>query len=201
VHGGHHRRGVAVYGKRPRGQGRWSRDYGLDSIRDAYMQAFLAARHAAAAKPVVTLKIVENNWLWPPRSCKSRSPPWWATCWKTPIDAARLSDTATREVEGELLQDGSTLHVTVVGTAAGGRRRARVFVRSIHRGHDDQTGTWDTGRRWYWLALWQISPLPRWRSLAGTAPARTGSQRQARSSSRTGCQGVMVGGGAMATQT
>lgn len=92
---------------------------GIDSIRDAHLQAFLAAKAAAAREAGVTLKIGENTWV----SGRLELPVDVTTVVgnliDNAIDAARTSDRLAKEVEVELLQEGSTLHVTVADSGDG----------------------------------------------------------------------------------
>jgi two-component system CitB family sensor kinase len=92
---------------------------GIDSIRDAYLQAFLAAKGASAREAGVTLKIGENTWV----SGRLALPVDITTVLGNLLDnaiyAARTGDNPVKEVEVELLQDGSTLHVTVADSGDG----------------------------------------------------------------------------------
>jgi two-component system CitB family sensor kinase len=86
---------------------------GIDSIRDPYLQALLAAKAAIAREAGATLRIGENTW----------APGWLAlpvdattvlgNLLDNAIDAARTSSNTTKVAEIELLQDKSTLHITV----------------------------------------------------------------------------------------
>ncbi|HTX97522.1 MAG TPA: ATP-binding protein [Mycobacterium sp.] len=119
LHGGHVDEGLQyleeLLGSGPLG----SAIPGIDSIRDPYLQAFLAAKSAAAREAGVTLKIGENTWV----SGRLGSPVDVTTVvgnlLDNAIDAARSSSNETKEVEVELLQDGSTLHVTVADSGDG----------------------------------------------------------------------------------
>jgi two-component system, CitB family, sensor kinase len=92
---------------------------GIDSIRDTYLQAFLAAKAAAAREAGVTLKIGENTWVAGRLVLPVDVTTVVGNLLDNAIDAARLSDNAPREVEVELLQDDSTLHVTVADSGDG----------------------------------------------------------------------------------
>lgn len=83
---------------------------GIDSIRDNHLQAFLGAKAAAAREAGVTLKIGENTWV----SGRLELPVDVTTVvgnlLDNAIDAARTGSNPAKEVEIELLQEGSTLH-------------------------------------------------------------------------------------------
>ena len=86
---------------------------GIDTIRDPYLQALLAAKAAIAREAGATLRIGENTW----------APGWLAlpvdattvlgNLLDNAIDAARTSSNPNKVVEIELLQDKSTLHITI----------------------------------------------------------------------------------------
>ena len=92
---------------------------GIDTIRDPFLQAFLAAKAAVAREAGATLRLGANTWA-----------PGWL---KVPvdvttvlgnlldnaIDAVRISDNPAKIVDVELLQDNSTLHITVVDSGGG----------------------------------------------------------------------------------
>ncbi|WP_287041416.1 ATP-binding protein [Mycobacterium sp.] len=92
---------------------------GIDSIRDNHLQAFLGAKAAAAREAGVTLKIGENTWV----SGRLELPVDVTTVvgnlLDNAIDAARTGSNPAKEVEIELLQEGSTLHVTVADSGDG----------------------------------------------------------------------------------
>lgn len=92
---------------------------GLDAIRDTHLQAFLAAKAAAAREAGVTLKIGENTWV----SGRLELPVDVTTVVgnliDNAIDAARTSGNSLKTVEVELLQQNSTLHVTVADSGDG----------------------------------------------------------------------------------
>jgi two-component system, CitB family, sensor kinase len=119
LHGGHVDEGLEyleeLLGSGPLG----SALPGIDSIRDAYLQAFLAAKAAAAREAGVTLKIGENTWVSGRLVLPVDVTTVVGNLLDNAIDAARLSDHETKEVEVELLQEGSTLHVTVVDSGDG----------------------------------------------------------------------------------
>ena len=119
LHGGHVDEGLQyleeLLGSGPLG----SALPGIDSIRDAYLQAFLAAKAAAARESGVTLKIGENTWVSGRLVLPVDVTTVVGNLLDNAIDAARLSSNASKEVEVELLQDGSTLHVTVADSGDG----------------------------------------------------------------------------------
>jgi two-component system, CitB family, sensor kinase len=174
LHGGHIDEGLQyleeLLGSGPLG----SALPGIDSIRDAYLQAFLAAKAAAAREAGVTLKIGENTWVSGRLVLPVDVTTVVGNLLDNAIDAARLSDSATREVEVELLQDGSTLHVTVVDSGDG---VAPEFVDHLFtEGTTTKPDSGIPGGRGIGLALSrQIS-----RSLGGdlwlASPGKTGSQ-------------------------
>lgn len=92
---------------------------GIDSIRDNHLRAFLGAKAAAAREAGVTLKIGENTWV----SGRLELPVDVTTVVgnliDNAIDAARTGASPAKEVEIELLQEGSTLHVTVADSGDG----------------------------------------------------------------------------------
>jgi two-component system CitB family sensor kinase len=92
---------------------------GIGAIRDPYLQALLAAKAAAAREAGATLRIGENTW----------APGWLAlpvdvttvlgNLLDNAIDAVRLSGNDVKIVDIELLQDNSTLHITVADSGDG----------------------------------------------------------------------------------
>ncbi len=119
LHGGHVDEGLEyleeLLGSGPLG----SALPGIDMILDAYLQAFLAAKAAAAREAGVTLKIGENTWI----SGRLLMPVDVTTVvgnlLDNAVDAARLGSSDIKEVEIELLQEGSTLHVVVLDSGDG----------------------------------------------------------------------------------
>ncbi|VBA51398.1 sensor histidine kinase [Mycobacterium pseudokansasii] len=92
---------------------------GIDTIRDTHLQAFLAAKAAAAREAGVTLRIGENTWITGRLELPVDVTTVVGNLPDNAIDAARVSRNAPREVEIELLQEGSTLHVTVADSGDG----------------------------------------------------------------------------------
>lgn len=119
LHGGHVDEGLQyleeLLGSGPLG----SALPGIDAIRDAYLQAFLAAKAAAAREAGVTLSIGENTWVPGRLVLPVDVTTVLGNLLDNAIDAVRISDNTIKEVEVELLQDGTTLHITVADTGAG----------------------------------------------------------------------------------
>lgn len=92
---------------------------GIDSIRDNHLQAFLGAKAAAAREAGVTLNIGENTWVPGRLERPVDVTTVVGNLVDNAIDAARTGDNPTKEVEIELLQEGSTLHVTVADSGDG----------------------------------------------------------------------------------
>jgi two-component system CitB family sensor kinase len=119
LHGGHVEEGLQyleeLLGSGPLG----SALPGIDAIRDAYLQAFLAAKAAAAREAGATLTIGENTWVPGRLILPVDVTTVLGNLLDNAIDAARMSDNTTKEVEVELLQEGATLHITVADTGAG----------------------------------------------------------------------------------
>lgn len=92
---------------------------GIDSIRDPFLQAFLAAKAAAAREAGVTLRIGENTWVPGRLTLPVDVTTVLGNLVDNAIDATRIGDSAARIVEVELLQDNSTLHITVADSGAG----------------------------------------------------------------------------------
>lgn len=92
---------------------------GIDAIRDTHLQAFLAAKAAAAREAGVTLRIGESTWIAGRLELPVDVTTVVGNLLDNAIDAARVSRNAPREVEIELLQEDSTLHVTVVDSGDG----------------------------------------------------------------------------------
>jgi two-component system, CitB family, sensor kinase len=119
LHGGHVDEGLQyleeLLGSGPLG----SALPGIDAIRDAYLQAFLAAKAASAREAGVTLMIGENTWVPGRLVLPVDVTTILGNLLDNAIDAARTSDNATKEVEVELLQDGTTLHITAADSGDG----------------------------------------------------------------------------------
>jgi two-component system, CitB family, sensor kinase len=119
LHGGHVDEGLEyleeLLGSGPLG----SALPGIDAIRDAYLQAFLAAKAAAAREAGVTLKIDENTWISGRLILPVDVTTVVGNLLDNAVDAARLGGNHIKEVEIELLQEGSTLHVIVADSGDG----------------------------------------------------------------------------------
>ncbi|BBZ38254.1 histidine kinase [Mycobacterium conspicuum] len=123
LHGGHVEEGLQyleeLLGSGPLG----SALPGIDAIRDTYLQAFLAAKGAAAREAGVTLQIGENTWVPGRLILPVDVTTVLGNLVDNAVDAVRMSDSAsngaTKTVEVELLQEGTTLHVTVADSGAG----------------------------------------------------------------------------------
>jgi two-component system, CitB family, sensor kinase len=92
---------------------------GIDAIRDAYLQAFLAAKAAAAREAGVTLKIGENTWVSGRLVLPVDVTTVVGNLLDNAIDAARSGRNHIKEVEIELLQEDSALHVIVLDSGDG----------------------------------------------------------------------------------
>jgi two-component system, CitB family, sensor kinase len=92
---------------------------GIDTVRDAFLQAFLAAKAASAREAGVTLTIGENTWVPGRLALPVDVTTVLGNLVDNAIDAARTGANEAKVVEVELLQDGSTLHITVADTGDG----------------------------------------------------------------------------------
>lgn len=92
---------------------------GIDAVRDAFLQAFLAAKAAVAREAGVTLTIGENTWAPGRLALPVDVTSVLGNLLDNAIYAARTGAKADKVVEVELLQDGSTLHITVADTGDG----------------------------------------------------------------------------------
>lgn len=92
---------------------------GIETIRDAFLQAFLAAKSAAAREAGVTLTIGENTWVPGRLALPVDVTTVLGNLLDNAIYAARTGASETKVVEVELLQDDSTLHITVADTGDG----------------------------------------------------------------------------------
>lgn len=92
---------------------------GMDAIRDSFLQAFLAAKAATAREAGVTLRIGEATWVSGRLALPVDVTTVLGNLIDNAIDAARTGADETRVVEVELLQDGSTLHITVADSGDG----------------------------------------------------------------------------------
>jgi two-component system, CitB family, sensor kinase len=92
---------------------------GIDAIRDAFLQAFLAAKSASAREAGVTLTIGENTWVPGRLALPVDVTTVLGNLLDNAIYAARTGANEAKVVEVELLQDNSTLHITVGDTGDG----------------------------------------------------------------------------------
>jgi two-component system CitB family sensor kinase len=92
---------------------------GIDAIRDAFLQAFLAAKAAAAREAGVTLTLGENTWVPGRLALPVDVTTVLGNLLDNAIYAARTGASAAKVVEVELLQNDSTLHITVADTGDG----------------------------------------------------------------------------------
>lgn len=92
---------------------------GMDTIRDAFLQAFLAAKAAAAREAGVTLRIGENTWVPGRLALPVDVTTVLGNLVDNAIDAARSAETNDGIVEVELLQDRAMLHITVADNGHG----------------------------------------------------------------------------------
>jgi two-component system CitB family sensor kinase len=92
---------------------------GVDAIRDPYLQAFLAAKAAAAREAGVTLRVGENTSVAGRLGLPVDVTTVLGNLLDNAIDATRSAITDTKEVEVELVQDGPTLHIVVADSGSG----------------------------------------------------------------------------------
>jgi two-component system, CitB family, sensor kinase len=92
---------------------------GIDAIRDAFLQAFLAAKSASAREAGVTLTIGENTWVPGRLALPVDVTTVLGNLLDNAIYAARTGASEDKVVEVELLQDDSTLHITVADSGDG----------------------------------------------------------------------------------
>ncbi|MGO4445283.1 ATP-binding protein [Mycobacterium sp. 2YAF39] len=92
---------------------------GMDAVRDAFLQAFLAAKAATAREAGVTLRIGENTWVSGRLALPVDVTTVLGNLIDNAIDAARTGADEAKMVEVELLQEGSTLHITVADSGDG----------------------------------------------------------------------------------
>lgn len=92
---------------------------GIDAVRDPYLQAFLAAKGAAAREAGVTLTIGENTWVAGRLALPVDVTTVLGNLVDNAIDATRAVGGDIRIVEVELVQENSTLYVTVADSGTG----------------------------------------------------------------------------------
>ena len=92
---------------------------GIDAVHDPYLQAFLAAKAAGAREAGVTLTIGENSWVAGRLALPVDVTTVLGNLLDNAIDATRASASPVKEVEVELLQENSTLFITVADSGTG----------------------------------------------------------------------------------
>ncbi len=92
---------------------------GIDTVRDNYLQALLAAKAAGVREAGVTLRISENTWVPGQLALPVDVTTVLGNLIDNAIDAARTGSSPAKVVEVELLQDNSTLHITVADSGDG----------------------------------------------------------------------------------
>ena len=92
---------------------------GIDTIRDNYLQALLAAKAAGVREAGVTLRIGESTWVPGQLVLPVDVTTVLGNLLDNAIDAARTGSSTEKVVEVELLQDNSTLHITVADSGDG----------------------------------------------------------------------------------
>ena len=103
---------------------------GIDTVRDPYLQAFLAAKAAAAREAGVTLTVGANTWVAGRLALPVDVTTVLGNLLDNAIDATRGATGDLKEVEVELLQENSTLYITVAdsGTGVGPEFVDQLFV-------------------------------------------------------------------------
>lgn len=94
---------------------------GIDAVRDPYLQAFLAAKAAAAREAGVTLAIGENTWVGGRLAFPVDVTTILGNLVGNAIDATTGVAGNLKVVEVELVQENSTLYVTVADSGTGVR--------------------------------------------------------------------------------
>lgn len=92
---------------------------GIDAVRDPYLQAFLAAKAAGAREAGVTLTIGENTWVSGRLGLPVDVTTVLGNLLDNAIDATRGAAGELKEVEVELVQENSTLFITVADSGPG----------------------------------------------------------------------------------
>jgi two-component system CitB family sensor kinase len=92
---------------------------GIDAIRDTYLQALLAAKAAGVREAGVTLRIGENTWAPGRLAFPVDVTTVLGNLLDNAIEAARIGSSTDKLVEVELLQNKSTLHITVADSGDG----------------------------------------------------------------------------------
>ncbi|MEV6427726.1 sensor histidine kinase [Nocardia sp. NPDC051463] len=92
---------------------------GIDAIHDAYLQAFLAAKAAHSRESGVELVLGPNTWVTGNLADPVDVTTVLGNLLDNAIEAARTSDNPTKQVEVELVQEDSTLHIVVADSGDG----------------------------------------------------------------------------------
>lgn len=92
---------------------------GIDAVSDAYLRSFLTAKAAHARESGVRLVLGENTWVGGEVAVPVDVTTVLGNLVDNAIDAARLGVRRPAEVEVELVQDGSTLHIVVLDSGDG----------------------------------------------------------------------------------
>ncbi|WP_327115201.1 sensor histidine kinase [Nocardia sp. NBC_01730] len=92
---------------------------GIDAIHDAYLQAFLAAKAAHARESGVELVLGPNTWVEGSLADPVDVTTVLGNLLDNAIEAVRASDRPVPQVEVELVQEDSTLHITVADSGDG----------------------------------------------------------------------------------
>ncbi|MGY4098977.1 ATP-binding protein [Nocardia sp. R16R-3T] len=92
---------------------------GIDAINDAYLQAFLAAKAAHSRESGVELVLGPNTWVDGNLAEPVDVTTVLGNLLDNAIEAARIADNPTKQVEVELVQEDSTLHIAVADSGDG----------------------------------------------------------------------------------
>lgn len=105
---------------------------GIDALSDAYLRSFLTAKAAHARESGVRMVLGENTWVGGEVAVPVDVTTVLGNLVDNAIDAARLGVRRPAEVEVELVQDGSTLHIVVVDSGDGVDLKVdQVFVEGV----------------------------------------------------------------------
>ncbi|MFF0490776.1 ATP-binding protein [Nocardia sp. NPDC004068] len=104
---------------------------GMDTLRDPYLQAFLAAKAAHARESDVTLRLGPNTWVDANLVAPVEVTTVMGNLLDNAIEAARGA--GERIVEIELVQEGTTLHLAVADSGGGvpPESRAAIFAEGV----------------------------------------------------------------------
>lgn len=92
---------------------------GIDTVRDSYLQALLAAKAAGVREAGVTLRIGENTWVPGRLALPVEVTTVLGNLLDNAIEAARTGSSPVKVVEVEMLQVDTTLHITVADSGDG----------------------------------------------------------------------------------